>query len=194
MAVTIIFAVFDIRPSIYHLIRWFSSSSFRLISCHHQFYQHERASSNSFDFQFPLCPCTPAIPVVATVSLKLPPFGPSRSRHINFSTHRWPIWQLKSELSKRASHSKPKQLHQLLIAEELAVCKPSQLLRKMRQLLGDNRLEEGILRQLFLQRLPASAQIILIPTTDTVPLDDLAVLADRINTLWKLLLHNPPLS
>ena len=58
--------------------------------------------------------------------------------------------------------------------------KPRQLLRKMRQLLGDRPLEDGILRQLFLQRLPTNVQLILASTSDTVSTDDLASLADKI--------------
>ena len=51
-----------------------------------------------------------------------------------------PYNKLKSELIKRTSASEQKRLHQLLISEELGDRKPSQLLRIMRQLLGDNRL------------------------------------------------------
>ena len=68
----------------------------------------------------------------------------------------------------------------MLIAEELGDHQPSQLLRKMRQLLGDNVLEDGILRQLFLQRLPQNIQLILASTPQTVSLDDLSLLADKI--------------
>ena len=50
----------------------------------------------------------------------------------------------------------------------------------MRQLLGDNVLEDGILRQLFLQRLPQNIQLILASTPQTVSLEDLSLLADKI--------------
>ena len=91
-----------------------------------------------------------------------------------------PYNKLKSELIKRTSASEQKRLNQVLISVELGDRKPSQLLRKMRQLLGDNRLEDGILRQLFLQRLPTNTQRILASTADNSSLDELAVLADRI--------------
>ena len=91
-----------------------------------------------------------------------------------------PYNKLKSELIRRTSASEQKRLNQLLISEELGDRKPSQLLRKMRQLVGDNRLEDGILRQLFLQRLPTNTQRILASTADNISLDELAVLADRI--------------
>ena len=86
---------------------------------------------------------------------------------------------LKNTLVKCTSASEQKRLHQLLISEELGDRKPSQLLRKMRQLLGDRTLEEGILRQLFLQRLPTNIQVILTSSPDTVSLEDLSLLADK---------------
>eukprot|EP00794_Sanderia_malayensis_P010299 gene10299-biopygen8463 len=91
-----------------------------------------------------------------------------------------PYDRLKEALIKRTSTSEQKRLHQLLIAEELGDSKPSQLLRRMQQLQGGNNLEPSILRQLFLQRLPRNAQLILASSPDTVPLDDLAALADKI--------------
>ena len=78
-----------------------------------------------------------------------------------------PYDTLKSELIPRTSASEQKRLHQLLISEELGDRKPSQLLRKMRQLLGDKVLEDRILRQLFLQRLPTNVQLIHTFTTWT---------------------------
>ena len=88
--------------------------------------------------------------------------------------------KLKSELIKRTSQSEQKRLHQLLIAEELGDRKPSQLLRRMRQLLGDSKLEDTILKQLWLQRLPSNVKAILASTSDSVTLDQLANLADKI--------------
>ena len=87
---------------------------------------------------------------------------------------------LKATLIRRTSASEQKRLHQLLIAEELGDRQPSQLLRKMRQLLGDTVLEDGILRQLFLQRLPQNIQLILASTPSTMSLEELSLLADRI--------------
>ncbi|XP_065055346.1 uncharacterized protein LOC135683893 [Rhopilema esculentum] len=91
-----------------------------------------------------------------------------------------PYEVLKSELIKGTSASEQKRFNQLLISEELGDRKPSQLLRRMRQLLGDNNLENGILKRLFLQRLPQNIQLILASTPDTVQLDELALLADKI--------------
>ena len=88
--------------------------------------------------------------------------------------------KIKTELIKRTSASEQKRLHQLLISEELGDKKPSQLLRRMRQLLGENVLEENILKQLFLKRLPTNAQLILASTSESVDIDKLAIIADNI--------------
>ena len=87
---------------------------------------------------------------------------------------------LKAELVRRTSTSEQKKLHQLLISEELGDRKPSQLLRRMKQLLGDGKLEERILKQLFLQRLPQTVQLILASTSDAVNIEQLADIADKI--------------
>ncbi|XP_071821767.1 uncharacterized protein [Apostichopus japonicus] len=91
-----------------------------------------------------------------------------------------PYSTLKSELIKRTSASEQRRLHQLLISEELGDRKPSQLLRRMRQLLGDSKLDDNFLRQLFLQRLPTNVQLILATTSETIDVEQLAVIADKI--------------
>ncbi|XP_029638031.1 uncharacterized protein LOC115213236 [Octopus sinensis] len=69
---------------------------------------------------------------------------------------------------------------QLLISEELDDKTPSQLLRRMKQLLGDESLPEKILKQLFLQRLPSNTQVVLTSTRENTPIEELAELADKI--------------
>ena len=61
----------------------------------------------------------------------------------------------------------------------------------MRQLEGDNSLEEGILQKLFLQRLPINAQLILASSSDTIPIDQLAIHADKI---IEVALPTPPVA
>lgn len=91
-----------------------------------------------------------------------------------------PYTTLRDNLIKRTSASEQKRLHQLLTSEELGDRKPSQLLRRMEQLLGENQLEESIFKQLFLQRMPHHVQSILASSRDAMSVAQLADLADRI--------------
>ena len=50
----------------------------------------------------------------------------------------------------------------------------------MRQLQGDSALEDTILRQLFLQRMPINVQAILAGSRDNIPIDQMAEIADKI--------------
>ena len=87
---------------------------------------------------------------------------------------------LKTAIVKRTSDSDQKRLHQLLTAEELGDRKPTQLYRRMQQLLGDSQLQPSIMKQLFLHRLPTNAQLILASTKDDLDTAALARLADKI--------------
>lgn len=91
-----------------------------------------------------------------------------------------PYDTLKDELIARTSASEQRRLHHLLIAKELRDRKPTQLLRRMRQLLGDNSSEDSLFKQLFLQRLPRNTQLILAPTSSKSTLEELASVADKI--------------
>ena len=90
-----------------------------------------------------------------------------------------PYDKLKDQLT---SASEQKRLQQLLSAEELGDRKPSQVLRRMQQLLGDkaSTIDQSFLCELFLQRLPANIRMVLASTPDTTGLEDLAQLADKI--------------
>ena len=87
---------------------------------------------------------------------------------------------LKRSLIARVSASEQRRVQLLLTEEELGDRKPSQLLRRMEQLLGEQKLEKGIFKQLFLQRLPVNVRQILAGTSEDLPLSELAALADRI--------------
>ena len=93
-----------------------------------------------------------------------------------------PYDKLKDQLIKRTSASEQKRLQQLLNAEELGDRKPSQVLCRMQQLLGDkaSSIDQSFLRELFLQRLPANIRMVLASTPDTTGLEDLAQLADKV--------------
>ena len=89
---------------------------------------------------------------------------------------------LKAALIKRTEASEQCKLQQLLTAEELGDRKPSQLLQRMQQLLGDAGppLEGAFVRQLFLQRMPPSVRMVLASASTTLTLPQLAKMADRI--------------
>uniref|UniRef100_A0A0L8GJL3 DUF7041 domain-containing protein n=1 Tax=Octopus bimaculoides TaxID=37653 RepID=A0A0L8GJL3_OCTBM len=68
----------------------------------------------------------------------------------------------------------------LLTSEELGDNTPSQLLCRMKQLLGDEILPDKIFKQLFLQRLPSNTQVVLAYTRKSTSIEELSELADKI--------------
>lgn len=76
--------------------------------------------------------------------------------------------------------------------EELGDRQPSQFLRHMKTLLGGRAeyFDAGILRELFLQRLPPAVQMILA-TAEDFSLPELAVYADKI---MEVIAHHPGVS
>lgn len=91
-----------------------------------------------------------------------------------------PYATLKQTLIARTTESEQRRVQMLLDEEELGDRKPSKFLRRMEQLVGDQRIDKGILRQLFLKRMPPDVKLILASTSDTLPISELATLADKI--------------
>ena len=82
-----------------------------------------------------------------------------------------------------ASEQNP--IKELLCVEELGDRKPSQLLRRMQQLLGEklSKIDDSFVRQLFLQRLFTNVQMVLASMKDS----PCSILRKRPTTLWKSL-------
>ncbi len=90
-----------------------------------------------------------------------------------------PYATLRAALIKRTVGSNQQKLQRLLTCVELGDQKPSQLLRRMRQLWNDD-MGEPLLRELFLQRLPANVRMVLASSNPTTTIDELAETADRV--------------
>ncbi|XP_065182576.1 uncharacterized protein LOC135813407 [Sycon ciliatum] len=91
-----------------------------------------------------------------------------------------PYEQLRDTLVRQTQQSQQQRLRHLLTEEVLGDRKPSQLLRRMQQLLGSADIDTSLLRELFIQRLPAGVQMVLASSGDSMSLDKIADMADRI--------------
>ena len=91
-----------------------------------------------------------------------------------------PFTALKEQLTRRTALSERGRIQQLFTGEELGDRKPSQLLRRMQQLLGGRNIDPSFLRELFLQKLPNQVCMVLASTPDTASLEQLAEMADKI--------------
>lgn len=90
-----------------------------------------------------------------------------------------PYTTLKQVLIRRTGGSNQQKLQKLLKDVELGDRKPSQLLRRMRQL-WSGPANDDFLRELFLQRLPSNVRMTLVPSGSELTLEKLADMADRI--------------
>ncbi|BHF69950.1 hypothetical protein SprV_0301299700 [Sparganum proliferum] len=91
-----------------------------------------------------------------------------------------PYSALKAEILRLNAVSDRQRYHQLIKEESLGDRKPSELLRRMRSLLGDMQVDEKLVKEMFLERLPADVQTILASGSQDLTLSHLAEMADRM--------------
>nr|VZI43456.1 unnamed protein product [Spirometra erinaceieuropaei] len=91
-----------------------------------------------------------------------------------------PYSALKAEILRLNAVSDRQRYHQLIKEESLGDRKPSELLRRMRTLLGDMQVDEKLVKDMFLGRLPADVQTILTSGSQDLTLSHLAEMADRM--------------
>lgn len=93
-----------------------------------------------------------------------------------------PYDELKKQLVKRTTTSTRQRVHQLLDAEGLGDRKPTDVLRTMIQLMGEDvkSPKTPIFREIFLRRLPESVRGTLTAKKDGDSLKELAELADEL--------------
>ncbi|BHF71629.1 hypothetical protein SprV_0401468900 [Sparganum proliferum] len=91
-----------------------------------------------------------------------------------------PYSTLKAEIPRLNSVSDRQRYHQLIKEESLGDWKPSDLLRRMRSLLGDMQVDDKFVKEMFLERLPADVQTILASDSQDLTVSQLAEMADRM--------------
>lgn len=91
-----------------------------------------------------------------------------------------PYDTLKDAILYRTGESEERRLHDLFNNLHLGHYKPSQLLRKMKALLGDNTMSDTVLRKLWMDKLSPQTSQILVSLPDDLDLQRLAEIADKI--------------
>lgn len=88
---------------------------------------------------------------------------------------------LKEAIIYRTGKSHERRLHDLFNTIQLGDSRPSQLLRRMKNLLGKNSMSESLFRKLWLDKLPPYTSQILATLPDDLDLSRIAEIADKIN-------------
>lgn len=90
--------------------------------------------------------------------------------------------RLKQQLQDRFADSEEQRFRKLLGNLDLGDKKPSHLWREMKELAGNDRFNEQVLKSLWMQRLPTQCQAIL--STEEGDIQRLLTLADRIHEIY----------
>ncbi|BHF80034.1 hypothetical protein SprV_0702315800 [Sparganum proliferum] len=96
-----------------------------------------------------------------------------------------PFSALKAEILRLNAVSDRQRYHQLIKEESLGDRKPSELLRRMRTLLGDMQVDEKLVKEMFLERLPADVLTILASGLQDLTLSHLTEMADRMREVQR---------
>lgn len=92
-----------------------------------------------------------------------------------------PYTTLKEAIIHRTAESRKQRLKQLLNAEELGDRKPSQLLRRMEQLLDGAAMDQQpLFQEIFLSRMPPHVRAVLASLSDDMTFQAQAAIADKI--------------
>nr|VZI50186.1 unnamed protein product [Spirometra erinaceieuropaei] len=94
--------------------------------------------------------------------------------------------KLNAELLRLISVSDRQPYHTLVKEEVLGVRKPSKLLRRMRFLVGNMKIDDKFFKEVFLERLPSSVQTILASGSDDLEISRIAEMADRMMEVERL--------
>nr|VZI32432.1 unnamed protein product [Spirometra erinaceieuropaei] len=97
-----------------------------------------------------------------------------------------PYTKLKAELLRVTSVSDRQRYHALVKEEALGDRKPSELLRRMRSLVGNMKIDDKFFKKMFLERLPTSVQTILASGSDDLEISKLSQMADRMMEVERL--------
>ena len=90
-----------------------------------------------------------------------------------------PFQELKREILSRTVMSDEKKTAHLLSEERLGDKKPSQFLRRLKELAATNK-KDIVIQHIFLSRLPEKWQEVLAAVSDGQSLEKLAVAADKM--------------
>ncbi|BHF70863.1 hypothetical protein SprV_0401391600 [Sparganum proliferum] len=97
-----------------------------------------------------------------------------------------PYTKLKGELLRLTSVSDRQRYHALVKEEALGDRKPLELLRRMRSLVGNMKIDDRFFKEMFLERLPTSVQTILASGSEDLEISKLAEMADRMMEVERL--------
>lgn len=101
---------------------------------------------------------------------------------ISFPPEHNPYETLKSELIERTSISESSLLKSVLLDEELGDRRPSQLLRLMQQGLGEKHVDEIVIKELWLSKLPLDTRRALVNSYE-LPLNQISKIADKLHDI-----------